>query len=388
MDKLTALYKQLLSLTNTDFVRYLHEKVNWNARMIGIVGARGVGKTTLLLQHIKMYLDTEKTVYVNADDAYFSENRLFYFAETFYKHGGKHLFIDEIHKYPDWSKELKMCYDYFPDMQVVFTGSSILDIYKGSDDLSRRAISYFLAGMSFREYINMSQKLQISAYSLEDILTNKIPLPIEHPLPLYKEYLQHGFFPFYNEPEFEQKLRNVLNQTLENDIPLYARMNVFTSRKLKQLLYIIAQSTPFKPNINKIAEMTGVHRNQIKDYLYYMEQAGLIMQLQNDTHGIRALGKIEKIYLNNTNLIYSLANENTNIGNMRETFFLNQMSVNNRVVSSNKADFTIGEYTFEIGGKNKDKKQIVELDNAFVVKDDIEYGYQNTLPLWMFGLNY
>jgi predicted AAA+ superfamily ATPase len=348
-----------------------------------------VGKTTLLLQHIKLHLlNTETTIYVNADDTYFSENRLFDFAETFYKHGGKHLFIDEIHKYPDWSKELKMCYDYFPDMQVVFTGSSILDIYRGSDDLSRRALSYHLAGMSFREYLNLSQGLQIPVATLDDILANRVAPPVEHPLSLYRQYLQNGYYPFYSEPGFEQRLQNTLNQTLENDIPLFARMNVATSRKLKQLLYIIAQSVPFKPNINKIAEMTGIHRNQVKDYFHYMEQAGLIMQLQSDTGGVRALGKVEKVYLNNPNLIYSLANETANTGNLRETFFLNQMSVNHRVVSSDKADFVIGGYTFEAGGRNKGQRQIAGLDNAFIAKDDIEFGYRNTVPLWTFGMNY
>jgi predicted AAA+ superfamily ATPase len=165
-------------------------------------------------------------------------------------------------------------------------------------------------------------------------------------------------------------------------------MNVATSRKLKQLLYIIAQSVPFKPNINKIADMTGVHRNQVKDYFHYMEQAGIIMQLQSDTGGVRALGKVEKVYLNNPNLIYSLANETADTGNLRETFFLNQMSVNHQVVSSDKADFVIGKYIFEVGGRNKGQKQIAGLDNAFVVKDDIEYGYRNILPLWAFGLSY
>jgi predicted AAA+ superfamily ATPase len=196
------------------------------------------------------------------------------------------------------------------------------------------------------------------------------------------------YYPFYSEPEFEQRLQNTLIQTLENDIPLFARMNVATSRKLKQLLYIIAQSVPFKPNINNIAEMTGIHRNQVKDYFHYMEQAGLIMQLQSNTDGVRRLGKVEKIYLNNPNMIYSLANDTADTGNLRETFFLNQMSVNHTVVSSDKADFVIGKYTFEVGGKNKGQKQIAGLDNAFIVRDNIEFGYRNILPLWTFGLNY
>jgi predicted AAA+ superfamily ATPase len=388
MDKLIEFYKRLLIITNSDFVRYLHDKVDWNARLIGITGARGTGKTTLLLQHIKQHLDIDKTIYVNVDDVYFSENRLFDFAEMFYKHGGKHLFIDEIHKYPDWSKELKMLYDYFPDMQVVFTGSSILDIYKGSDDLSRRALSYHLTGLSFREYLIMSQKVQIPVYSLENILSNQVQLPVEHPLPLFKKYLQSGFYPFYHEPGFDQRLQNTMNQTIEIDIPIYARMNISTTRKLKQLLYIIAQSVPFKPNINKIAEMIDVHRNSINDYFYYMEKAGLIMQLKNNTGGIRALGKVDKIYLNNTNLMYSLTAETTDIGNVRETFFYNQMSVNNDVYSSDKADFVIDDYIFEIGGKNKGQKQISGTPTSVSVKDDIEFGYQNILPLWSFGFNY
>jgi len=388
MEELIALYKSLLYRTDTSFIRYLHGKIDWKARMIGIVGARGVGKTTLLLQHIKLRLDTEKTIYADAGNIYFAENRLFDFAQSFYKNGGKHLFIDEIHKYADWSKELKMCYDYFPDMQIVFTGSSILDIYRGSDDLSRRALSYFMAGMSFREYLMVSHKIQAPVYSLAQILANKVSLPAEHPLPIYKQYLQKGYYPFFMEAEYEQRLQNVITQTLENDIPLFAKMNAATSRKLKQLLYIVAQSVPFKPNINKIAEMTEVNRNQIKDYLCYMEQAGLIIQLKNNAGGLNSLGKVEKIYLQNPNLIYCLANQNANAGNLRETFFINQMEVNNKVLSSDKADFSIGKYTFEVGGKNKTKKQILGTGNAFIVKDDIEFGSKNVIPLWAFGLNY
>lgn len=388
MEKLFEYYRLLLAQTSTEYVRYLHSRIAWDARMIGVVGARGVGKTTLLLQHIKMHLEVDKSVYVNADDIYFSENRLFDFAESFYKNGGKHLFIDEVHKYSDWSKELKMMYDYFPSLQVVFTGSSILDIYKGSDDLSRRALSYELVGLSFREYLNMSQKLDLPAYTLEEILANKVQLPVEHPLPYYKAYLKAGYYPFYNEQGFVQRLQNTLNQTLETDIPSFANMNASTARKLKHLLYIIAQSVPFKPNVSKIAEMIGVHRNMVVDYLYYMEKAGLILQLRDDTKGIRALGKVEKVYLNNPNLVYCLDNESPNIGNLRETFFYNQMAVNQSVYVADKADFVIGDYTFEVGGKSKGQKQIAELANAFVVKDDIEYGYQNIVPLWAFGFNY
>jgi len=389
MDKLVGLYRGLIDQTETIYLRYLHNKVDWNNRLTAIVGARGTGKTTLLLQHIKLHLPLNYTLYVNADDFYFAENKLFDLASTFYKNGGKHLYIDEIHKYPLWSKEVKMMYDYFPDLHIVFTGSSILDIYKGSDDLSRRALTYKMPGMSFREYLEMSEGIRLPSYSLEDILQNKVEMPgIDHPLPLFREYLQKGYYPFYKESGYQERLRNIINLTLETDIPIYANMNVATAKKIKQLLYIISQSVPFKPNLTKIAQMIDVHRNQVADYLFYLEKAGIIALLRSNTKGVRLLGKVEKIYLDNPNLIASIAEGIPNIGTIRETFFLNQMGVNHDVFLSEVADFTIENYTFEIGGKNKAKKQITGLDNAYIVKDYIEHGYMNTIPLWTFGFNY
>jgi predicted AAA+ superfamily ATPase len=389
MERLYEQFRRLIERTDTTFVRYLHDQVIWDNRLTAIVGARGVGKTTLLLQHIKLYNDLQDTIYINADDIYFSENKLFDFASTFYKNGGKHLYIDEVHKYSNWSKELKMMYDYFPDMQVIFTGSSILDIYRGSDDLSRRALTYHLEGMSFREYLNISLGLQLPAYSLEDIVANKVQIPgIEHPLPLFKDYLERGYYPFYKEPDYFERLRNVIGLTLETDIPTFANMNISTARKLKQLLFIISQSAPFKPNLSKIGEMLDVHRNQVTDFLFYLEKAGIIAQLRNATKGIRLLGKIEKIYLGNTNLIYAIGEGNPDIGNIRETIFFNQMKVRNNILASDKSDFSIADYTFEVGGKNKTRKQISDIQNAYVVKDDIEFGYMGTIPLWAFGFNY
>lgn len=389
MEKLIEIYKGLLDRTEIVFVRYLHEEIEWSSRLIAVVGARGVGKTTLLLQRIKLYHNVNDTLYVNADDLYFTGNTLFDLASIFYKNGGKHLFIDEVHKYENWSKEIKMIYDYYQDLQVVFTGSSILDIYRGSDDLSRRALTYKLEGMSFREYLNMSQGLQLPVYSLEDILSNKIVLKeIEHPIPLFKQYLEAGYYPFFKEEAYSERLRNVINITLEVDIPVYAKINIATSKKIKQLLYVISQSVPFKPNFSKIAEIVGVHRNQVVDFLFYLEKAGIVTQLRTETKGIRMLGKVEKVYLNNPNLIYAIAEGSPEIGNMRETFFLNQLLVKNKVITSGFADFKIGEYTFEVGGRNKKQKQIEGIDNAFIVKDDIEYGYLNTIPLWAFGFNY
>ena len=225
--------------------------------------------------------------------------------------------------------------------------------------------------------------------SLEEIVQNKVEIPgISHPLPLFKEYLQRGYYPFYKESGYPGRLRNIIDLTLETDIPIYVNMNVATAKKLKQLLYIISHSVPFKPNLTKIAQMIEVHRNQVSDYLFYLEKAGIIAQLRNNTKGIRLLGKVEKVYLDNPNLVASIAEGIADIGNVRETFFLNQMGINYEVFASDVADFTICNYTFEVGGKNKIKKQIAGLEQAYIVKDDIEYGYLNTIPLWAFGFNY
>lgn len=387
-----ALYQKfetlLLNIT-LDFKRYLYEEIAWESRMVGIIGGRGVGKTTMILQRIKEHLSVKNTLYVSADDMYFSKHKLIYLADEFYKNAGEYLFIDEIHKYANWSEELKNIYDSYPKLKVVFTGSSILDILKGTTDLSRRAIIYKLQGLSFREYLKLFHGYDVPVYSLKQIINNEIKLPeIEHPLPLFKDYLKRGYYPFGIENEVHIRLGQVIVQTLETDIPQYAKLNVGTARKLKHLLSIIAESVPFKPNFTKTAEMIGVSRNSLDDYFLYMEQAGLIAQLRDETGGIRGLGKVDKVYLDNTNIIYNLVGDKSEKGNIRETFFFNQMRLKNEIISAKKADFIVNEYTFEIGGKNKQQHQIEKDGKSFIVKDDIEFGYLNVIPLWAFGLNY
>ena len=389
MDALYQKFQTLIQLTDTSFKRYLFNMIDWNNRMIGIVGPRGVGKTTLILQHIKENLDEHKTLYVSADDLYFGENRLFDVANSFYKNAGEYLFIDEIHKYGDWSKELKNIYDSLPTLKVIFTGSSVLDILKGSSDLSRRAITYHLQGLSFREYLKLFHNYDYKAFTLEQIVNNEVKLDgILHPLPLFNDYLKRGYYPFGIENQLDLRLGQIVIQTLETDIPQYANLNVGTSRKLKRLLTIIAESVPFKPNHSKIAELIGISRNSLEDYFLHMQKTGLIYQLISSTRGIRGLGKVEKVYLDNTNIIYSLVGDKSNIGNIRETFFLNQMRMQNKIVSSKSADFQIGDLIFEVGGKNKKQHQIEQNGNSFIVKDDIEFGYLNVIPLWAFGMNY
>lgn len=389
MDKLFEQFQKFLKETNSDFFRYIYKEINWKNRMIGLTGPRGVGKTTLVLQHIKKNLNHNQTLYVTAEDFYFADNKLIDLADDFVKRGGKFLFIDEIHKYKDWAKELKLIYDYQPELYVVFTGSSVLDIRKGASDLSRRAVMYYMQGLSFREYLQLFHQITVRPYSLEEILGHKAELPgIKHPLPYFEEYLKNGYYPFALDEDFELRLQQIVNQALETDVPVYAGMNVSTGRKLKQLLAIIAKSVPFKPNMTSIATALSASRNNITDYCLFIEEAGLITQLRNSTGGIKGLGKVDKIYLENTNLIHGLADTNSNKGNIRETFFLNQLKVKQDVISSPVADFLVSKYTFEVGGKNKGLKQIQGLENAFIVKDDIETGYLNTVPLWQFGLTY
>lgn len=389
MQTLFEYSNRLISNVDKKFTRYLYNRIHWENRLIGIVGPRGVGKTTLVLQYIKNNLDVRHTLYVSAEDFYFAKHRLSELASDFVKWGGKYLFIDEIHKYPDWSNELKLIYDYHNHLKVVFTGSSVLDLKKGSSDLSRRSVLYNLQGLSFREYLMLFHQIEVPVFNLNEILNHQVKVPqMPHPLPLFTDYLKRGYYPFALEPDFDLKLLQVVHQTLESDIPVYAGMNVSKGRQLKQLMVIIAESVPFKPNMTKMSEILAISRNVIADYLLYMEEAGMLAQLRDDTKGIRGLGKVNKVYLDNTNLVNILAGENANKGNIRETFFINQCRVRHQIVSSNVADFKMEDKDFEIGGKNKGLKQIKTAENGFLVKDDIETGFFNTIPLWHFGLMY
>ncbi|MFM8492425.1 MAG: ATP-binding protein [Bacteroidota bacterium] len=389
MEALFERSNQLIAQVDTAFTRYAYPRINWNNRLIGLIGARGVGKTTLILQHIKKHLSPKDTLYATAEDFYFAKNRLTDLASEWVKAGGKYLFLDEIHKYADWSRALKLIYDYHPELQVVFTGSSILDIKKGSSDLSRRAVVYAMQGLSFREYLKLFHAIEVPVYSLNEIIEQAVDVPqLPHPLPLFRAYLKTGYYPFAREDDFGQRLQQVVNQTLEVDIPSFAGMHVSTARKLKQLLAIVAQSVPFKPNMSKLAESMNISRNNVADYLHFMEEAGLVAQLRSQTEGIRAMGKVDKVYLDNTNLAYNLAGENQNKGNVRETFFLNQLKLDQQVRPSMLGDFRVDELEFEVGGKDKGIKQIKTAQKGYLVKDDIEKGYLNTIPLWHFGLMY
>jgi predicted AAA+ superfamily ATPase len=391
MKALYQTFEEHLRKTTLDFKRYLYPAINWNNRMFGIVGPRGVGKTTLVLQHIKENHSSTDTLYISTDDLYFANHTLYETAEKFHKDGGKFLFIDEIHKYPEWSRTLKNLHDNYLDLNVVFTGSSVLDILKGSADLSRRALLIHLQGLSFREYLRLFHGIIVPVLSLDDILAHKsndLKSLIGYPVKFFKEYIQRGYYPFGNNENYLPQLKQIIVQTIESDIPLYANMNVSTGRKLLKLLAIIADSVPFKPNFSGLSKIIEVSKNNIADYFYYIEKAGMIAQLREKTESYLVVGKVEKVYLDNTNLAFCLSEKEPDVGNLRETVFFNQMRVNNKVYRSEKGDFNIGNMTFEVGGKSKTQKQIEGLKNAYIVKDDIEYGYKNVIPLWAFGLAY
>lgn len=384
----TYMEGQLQQVLST-FHRYMYNQVSWQSRMFGLVGPRGVGKSTMILQYIKEHRDKERMFYVSADHMYFSSHTLVDLVDEFAKEGGQQIFIDEIHKYDNWSRELKQIYDTHPDVKVGFTGSSVLDIYKGQADLSRRAPIFMMQGLSFREYLFLSHQIEAPVYDFREILENKASIPgIVHPLPLFRDYLKRGYYPFSSDGNFELLLRQIINQTMEVDIPLYANMNTSTGRKLKKLLTVIAQSVPFKPVMDTLATIVGVSRNVLPDYFLYMEKAGMIGQLRDETGGMRGVGKVEKVYLDNTNLAYTLGVESTDVGNIRETFFYNQMRVTTDVIGSRISDFEIDGKTFEVGGRKKGGKQIADVAEGYVVKDDIELGFGSIIPLWAFGLTY
>ncbi len=387
-DSLVAYQNDQLQRVPKTFHRYMYDRFPWEGRMVGLVGPRGVGKSTLLLQHMAESSDREQSMYVSADSLYLATHMLVDLTDSFVKYGGKHLYIDEVHKYKNWSRELKQIYDTHPDLKVTFTGSSILDIIDGEADLSRRAVIYTMQGLSFREYLALFHDIHTPAYSLEQILAHEVAKPVEHPLAYFKDYLQRGYYPFSDAEDFPLRIEQIVRQTIESDIAQYADLKASTARKLIQLLGVISGIAPMKPNADSLSQEVGVSKNNISDYLVYLEKAGMIGLLRDNTGGLRGLGKVEKVYLDNPSLMTVLAFGKPDTGSLRETFFYNQMRVQNHVLASRVSDFTISEYTFEIGGRKKGKQQIEDVANGFIVKDDIEYGHHNVVPLWAFGLNY
>jgi predicted AAA+ superfamily ATPase len=385
-----------------DKKRYLYDAINRDLRCIGILGARGTGKTTLMLQMVKEH--STGALYVSIDSPYFQAHDLFEFARTFHQHGGEVLFVDEVHKYPDWSVHIKAIYDGIPGLRVVFTGSSLLKIAKQKGDLSRRAVIYHLHGMSFREYINFTRRTAFTAFSLEAILADHQALATDicldlKILRLFKQYLQSGYYPFFLEGEnyYRLRLREVINHILEVDLPYISGIEIRQIAKIKKLLYMLAVTLPFSPNIVKLAEATEISRPKLYEYLEHLQDAKLLNLLRRRGRGYAILTKPDKIYLENGNLMHAIA-ENMNPGTLRELFFVNQLRnafsnhpalLDATVELTDRGDFMVkSAFTFEIGGKSKTYNQIRDINNSFIAADDIETGFGNKIPLWLFGFLY
>lgn len=398
MEELFDFFYRELRKTDLSFQRYLIDDIDWEGRLSAITGARGTGKTTMILQHIKKTFGNlpKEALYVSADNIWFSGNRLFDLANDFEKQGGKYLFIDEVHKYENWSQEIKNIYDSFSNLRVVITGSSMLQIYKSNADLSRRAVHYVLHGLSFREFLKYDRNIEFEKFTLDGILKNHIEIASSfndkiRPLPLFNDYLKQGYYPYYKSDKrfYLSKLANTVNLILEMDLPAVETIEMYSIRKIKKLLWIISQSVPFTPKITDLANNLEVSRNSLLNYLTILERGGLINLLQSSTKGINLLAKPEKIYLNNTNQIFAFDSNKPDIGNLRETFFFNQLQVISEVTSANKADFMVdNKYIFEVGGKNKGHEQVIGLKNGYLALDNLEYGFGNKIPLWLFGMLY
>lgn len=398
MEQIIEKFRKRIANTETIFVRSIMYHINWEARLIGLKGARGVGKTTLLLQYIKLNHahELDKTLYISLDNIWFADNKLINLVDLFVKRGGKYLFLDEVHKYANWSVEIKNIYDDYPELKVVFTGSSLLEILNARADLSRRAVIYNMQGLSFREYLNIELNINLKSYKLDELILGQAEISKEivsqlKPLQYFETYLQKGYYPFYREVPnlYYSRLEEVINMILEIELPLLRNVNVTNVPKLKQLIYVVTESAPFTPNISKISERIGINRETILSYLYYLNEAHLLFSSYKNAKGITALQKPDKLFLENTNLMYAINGRSVNIGNARETFFANQLRNNHLVEISNQTDFIVDKkYSFEIGGKNKKKSQIEGLKDAFIALDNIEYGFENKIPLWIFGFLY
>ncbi|MBP8993014.1 MAG: AAA family ATPase [Bacteroidales bacterium] len=395
MDSLVKIYLRLFQETEVGKLRYLYLDIDWNERCIALIGAKGAGKTTLLLQHIKMNFANKKeaALFVSLDNTWFAKHTIFDLADEFYMNGGTHLFLDEIHHYPNWAIEIKNIYDSFPKLKIVFTGSSLLQIYKSTVDLSRRVVYEVLECLSFREFLNFEKVGDFPVLSLEEILENHQEIAFQITenvkiIPLFKKYLKNGYYLFYREglKKYERKLQEAINNVIDVDISAIENIGFESRYKLKRLLATLAALVPYTPNITELAKTIDTNRNNTLKYLTLLANAKMLNLVSYENKTIGDLTKPDKILLNNTNLSYLYGN--TNIGSMRETFFVNQVSAVENLVLARNGDFMVNDYIFEIGGKNKTYNQIKDIPNSFIVADNIEIGHKNKIPLWLFGMLY
>lgn len=402
MQNLYQMKAMLLDRVSLTHKRYLYDKINWSQKLIGILGQRGQGKTTMMLQYIKEHYTHDNTVlYISLDNPYFQTLSLFEFAQEFAQLGGKTLFIDEVHKYKEWSVHIKLIYDML-DVKVVFSGSSILKMSKQNGDLSRRSLVYHLENISFREYLSLTDTIRLSSYTLEALLDNHTQIASTiageiRPIKLFKEYMEYVAYPFVLEDRafYHQRIIQIIMLILETDLPYINPIEIAQISKLKKMLYMLAVSVPFVPNIVDLAQATDISRPKIYEYLKYLEDVKIITSLRTKEKGYKIMSKPEKLYMNNPSISYALST-NSDAGSLRESFFVNQIKnyygkrfLDDAIWASKEGDFLVEErYVFEIGGKNKSFNQIKDIPDSYVVADDIEIGFGNKIPLWLFGFLY
>lgn len=385
--------------TPTDIVRSLMNEINWDCRLLSIKGPKGVGKSTLMKQYIKLNypMGSRKALYCSADSIYFTGHTLLDLADSFVKIGGERLFIDEIHKYDGWSREIKEIYDLYPRLKVAISGSSLLQILGGDADLSRRCIPYTMQGLSFREFLRFEKGIKLPAWELKEILENSWEIcdtikKACHPLEFFKEYLSRGYYPFYfeNPRTYYTSIENVVNYTVDFELPKIRRVDIGNTRKIKALLYVLANNIPFQVDISNLAGKIEIERNTVLSYLKHLEESKLIKLLYSDLVSVKKMQKPDKIFIDNPNLLVALAGKDWEIGTMREIFAVNQLSYAHKVeYGKEKGDFKIdGKYLFEIGGKDKSFQQIADISDSYVFADDIDMPTGAKLPLWMLGFLY
>ncbi|MBS4040912.1 MAG: ATP-binding protein [Flavobacteriales bacterium] len=394
MDRILDYSNRKREATLNPFKRYLFASIDWSQRLILILGHRGAGKTTLMLQQMQALGD--QAIYISLDDYLFEEVRLADLIDQLYQQGIRYFFLDEAHRYSHWSSDLKTLYDHYPDGYFIVSGSSILELDKGKADLSRRAAVYHLAGLSFREFLSLERGVNFPILTLQSVIEKAGNLSADiadqvEILSLFEQYLRVGYYPFYLESKalYHARLLETTNLVLEMDIGPFEELNHKTIRNMKKLIFIISESVPFIPNISKLAERLEGSRNTVLKTLDLLEQAQILNLLRTETKGVSFLQKPEKIYLQNTNLAYALSTQQANIGNIRETFFFNQVQVKHEVTLPKFGDFMVdGNYVFEVGGPTKTSQQIQGVPNSFIAADGIKTGGGNKIPLWLFGFLY
>jgi predicted AAA+ superfamily ATPase len=397
MESLYNYQNQLLASTQFLFRRDLLDEIDWGDRLIGLIGARGVGKTTCLLQHLtETEPEGQSGLYVSMDNLANPYPTIFTLAETFVQRGGRLLIIDEIHKYRGWAVELKNIYDLFPGLKVIISGSSILRIMDEGVDLSRRVVFYDLNGLSFREFINIKTGFELPSLPLPEMLENHILFAREvlgqvKPFAFFGDYLRFGYYPYFlqSENSYFLKLQATINYILEQEIPSLFNLDHKSSRKIGRALRLIAGTMPYQPNISKLAEAVELNRNTLLQYLSFLEKAGVLSNLYAAGSFYGKLTKPGKILLHHPNLLYALSLDQPDPGNVRECFIVHQLQAIFKVELAAKGDFVVNEkYIFEVGGKGKSRSQIAGLPNGYVIADQIEFGFENKIPLWLFGFLY